>query len=53
MPAWTRRVLVVGGLLVLFFFAYLTATKLAFVMLYFALLLTVVSWVWTRLGLRG
>jgi len=45
-----RRSLFVVGILVLLFFAYLTATKLAFVMLYFAVLLAVVSWLWTRLG---
>jgi uncharacterized protein (DUF58 family) len=45
-----RRILFVAGILVLFFFAYITAIKLAFVILYFALLLTAVSWLWTRLG---
>jgi uncharacterized protein (DUF58 family) len=45
-----RRGLLVIGLLVFFFFAYITAIKLAFVMLYFAVLLAAVSWLWTRLG---
>jgi len=45
-----RRSLFVVGILVLLFFAYVTAIKLAFVMLYFAVLLAVVSWLWTRLG---
>jgi uncharacterized protein (DUF58 family) len=45
-----RGGLVVIGILVLFFFAYITAVKLAFVMLYFAILLTAMSWLWTRLG---
>jgi uncharacterized protein (DUF58 family) len=45
-----RRSLFVVGILVLLFFAYITAIKLAFVMLYFALLLAAVSWFWTRLG---
>jgi uncharacterized protein (DUF58 family) len=53
MPAWTRRALVVAGIVALLFFAYLTAIKLAYLMLYFVLLLTVVSWIWTRLGASG
>jgi uncharacterized protein (DUF58 family) len=48
--ARVRRSLFVVGILVLLFFAYITAIKLAFVMLYFAVLLAVVSWLWTRLG---
>ena len=50
MPAWTRRALVIAGILALLFFAYLTAIKLAYLMLYFVLLLTLVSWLWTRVG---
>jgi uncharacterized protein (DUF58 family) len=48
--AWIRRVLVVLSLLALLFFAYLTAIPLAYSMLYFAVLLIVASWLWTRLG---
>jgi len=48
--AWIRRILVVLSLLALLFFAYLTAIPLAYSMLYFAVLLIVVSWLWTRLG---
>jgi uncharacterized protein (DUF58 family) len=52
-PAWTRRALVIAGILALLFFAYLTAIKLAYLMLYFVLLLIAVSWLWTRLGASG
>ena len=52
MSARIRRILFVVGVLVLLFFAYITAIKLAFVMFYFAVLLAVVSWLWTRLGTR-
>jgi len=48
--AWIRRILVVLSLAALLFFAYLTAIPLAYSMLYFAVLLIVVSWLWTRLG---
>lgn len=48
-----RRLLVVGGLGVLLFFAYLTAIRLAFMLVYFAVLLIAVSWAWTRLASRG
>lgn len=50
MHAWIRRVLVALSLAALLFFAYLTAIPLAYSMLYFAVLLIVVSWLWTRLG---
>src|SRR5207302_11121282 len=48
-----RRGILVIGLGVLFFFAYLTAIRLAFSMLYCALLLIGVCWLWARLGSRG
>jgi uncharacterized protein (DUF58 family) len=49
-PAWTRRALVIAGILALLFFAYLTAIKLAYLMLYFVLLLIAASWLWARVG---
>lgn len=48
-----RRVVAGAGLAALSFFAYVTAIPLAFKMLYFALLLISVCWIWTRLGARG
>lgn len=48
-----RAVLVALGFLVLFFFAYITAIRLAYSMLYALALLLVVSWLWARLGSRG
>jgi uncharacterized protein (DUF58 family) len=48
-----RRLLVAGGLGVLFFFAYLTAIRLAFMLAYFSVLLLAVCWAWTRLASRG
>ena len=53
MPTWLRRGIFAVGLGALFVFAFLTAIKLVFVMFYFALLLAVVSWLWTRLGAAG
>jgi uncharacterized protein (DUF58 family) len=48
-----RRALIAVGLAVLFFFAYITAIRLAYTMLYAALLLLALSWLWTRVGARG
>jgi uncharacterized protein (DUF58 family) len=48
-----RRILVGAGLAVLFFFAYITAIPLAFKMLYAAVLLIGLSWLWTRIGAGG
>ena len=48
-----RRLLVAGGLGVLFFFAFLTAIRLAFMLVYFSVLLIAVCWAWTRLASRG
>jgi uncharacterized protein (DUF58 family) len=48
-----RRLLVSGGIAVLLFFAYLTAIRLAFMLVYFAVLLIAVCWGWTRVASRG
>ncbi|MDQ6747427.1 MAG: DUF58 domain-containing protein [Candidatus Dormibacteraeota bacterium] len=48
-----RRLLVTGGIAVLFFFAYLTAIRLAFMLVYFAVMVVAASWAWTRLASRG
>ena len=48
-----RRLLVTGGLAVFFFFAYLTAIRLAFMLVYFAVMLLAVCYGWTRLTSRG
>ena len=42
-----------GGLAVLFFFAYITAIRLAFMLVYFGVMLVAVCWAWARLGGRG
>lgn len=42
-----------GGLAVLFFFAYITAIRLAFMLAYFGILLVVVCWTWARVAGRG
>lgn len=47
------RLSVAGGLGILLFFAYLTATRLAFILVYFSALLVAVCWAWTRLASRG
>jgi uncharacterized protein (DUF58 family) len=48
-----RRVALAIGLLTLLVFAYITAVRLAYALLYAALLVIVVSWLWTRYGIRG
>ncbi|MGI8608370.1 MAG: DUF58 domain-containing protein [Candidatus Dormibacteria bacterium] len=48
-----RGLLAAGGLAVLFFFAYVTAIRLAFMLVYFAFLLVAVCWAWARLAGRG
>ena len=48
-----RGLLVAGGLTVLFFFAYVTAIRLAFMLVYFAVLLIAVCWTWARVAGRG
>ena len=48
-----RRLLVAGGIVALFFFAYITAIRLAFMLAYFAVLLMLLSWAWARLAGRG
>ena len=48
-----RRALLALGILTLLFFAYITAVRLAFALVYVALLLLVASWLWTRFGARG
>ena len=48
-----RRLMVAGGIFALFFFAYLTAIRLAFMLAYFALLLVALCWGWARLAGRG
>jgi uncharacterized protein (DUF58 family) len=48
-----RRVVFVGGLVILLFFAYLTAIPLAYKMIYAAVLVVGASWLWTRFGARG
>jgi uncharacterized protein (DUF58 family) len=46
-------VLVGGGIAVLFFFAYITAIRLAFMLAYFALMLVALCWAWARLAGQG
>lgn len=53
MTRWLGRAGLTLGLLVLLVFAYITASHLGFVLLYFGVLLTAVSWGWARLGSRG
>jgi uncharacterized protein (DUF58 family) len=48
-----RGLLVAGGLAVLFFFAYITAIRLAFMLVYFAVLMVAVCWTWARVAGRG
>jgi uncharacterized protein (DUF58 family) len=48
-----RRVALAIGLLVLLTFAYVTAVRLAYALLYAAVLLIAASWLWTRYGIRG
>ena len=48
-----RGLLVGGGLAVLFFFAYITAIRLAFMLAYFSFLLLLVCWTWARVAGRG
>ncbi|MFY9615004.1 MAG: DUF58 domain-containing protein [Candidatus Dormiibacterota bacterium] len=47
-----RRVMLGIGIAALLFFAYVTAVRLAYALLYAVLLLLLVSWVWTRFGIR-
>ncbi|HEV1997022.1 MAG TPA: DUF58 domain-containing protein [Candidatus Dormibacteraeota bacterium] len=48
-----RGLLVAGGLAILFFFAYVTAIRLAFMLVYFGVLLVAVCWTWARVAGRG
>jgi len=53
MSSALRRLLVAGGIVALFFFAYITAIRLAFMLEYFAVLLVALCWGWARLASRG
>jgi hypothetical protein len=48
-----KRLIFGIGFAVLFFFAFITAVRLAYFLLYSAGLLILVSWLWTRLGAGG
>ena len=48
-----RRALAVFGLLLLGFFAFITAVRLAYALLYVVGLILVACWLWTRFGARG
>ncbi|GAC1327745.1 MAG: DUF58 domain-containing protein [Candidatus Dormibacteria bacterium] len=53
MSSAVRRLLVVGGIILLFFFAYITAIRQAFMLAYFSVLLLALCWAWARFAGRG